>query len=491
MPYLSIAFVAVMLIQSFNLTRLAHSAEVFDFHHENVLGTSFKLRVLAESEPDAQQAESRILNEIDRQVAIFSTYASDSELLRWLKAPNQLHQASDELLTVMSASDEWRVKSHGAFNPSIQILSQLWSDSAKRGHRPLKGALAAAVLQTNQPVWQIDPASRTVTRLNDNPVTFNAIAKGFIVDSCCDVGFDSTRGIHGLLVSIGGDLRACGTVDELIGITNPRLTAANSPPIAIVPLRNRALATSGNYRRGFQISGRWYSHIIDPRTGESVDHVLSASVIAPRAMDADALATIMNVLTPEESLKLAAELPEIECLLITRDGQTLRSSGWPDAQVPLAQFAFADNAEQAEKPKAADQPQWNGGMELEVKFEINQPGGGRYHRPYVAVWIEDKDDFAVRTLVLWMARNGQRWLRDLRRWSKTDATRQLLDGTDLARTISGATRQPGKYEALWNGKDDAGKLVKPGEYTIYIEAAREHGTYQLIRKKITIGDKPF
>ncbi len=131
-------------------------------------------------------------------------------------------------------------------------------------------------------------------------------------------------------------------------------------------------------------------------------------------------------------------------------------------------------------------------MELKVDFTIHEPGGGnRYRRPYVAVWVEDKDGFPVKTLVLWVQSTGPgpRWIPDLKKWYKSDRLRKLADETDLVQTVSEATRKPGSYSVIWNGEDDHKKLVGPGEYTLYIEAAREHGTYQLIKKKLELSDK--
>ena len=98
--------------------------------------------------------------------------------------------------------------------------------------------------------------------------------------------------------------------------------------------------------------------------------------------------------------------------------------------------------------------------------------------------------FPVRTLTLWVQSGGQRWLPELRRWNKNDRMRKLVEEIDLVATISGATRKPGKYNVVWDGTDNADQLVKPGEYTVCIEAAREHGTYQLMRKKINFGNQP-
>ena len=79
-----------------------------------------------------------------------------------------------------------------------------------------------------------------------------------------------------------------------------------------------------------------------------------------------------------------------------------------------------------------------------------------------------------------------RWLPDLKAWSRGDRLRHMAEGTDIASSVSSATRPPGKYSVKWDGKDQAGKPVKAGKYTLYLEAAREHGTYQLMQQEIDL-----
>lgn len=135
---------------------------------------------------------------------------------------------------------------------------------------------------------------------------------------------------------------------------------------------------------------------------------------------------------------------------------------------------------------------WDESFEAVVSIEINTQEGFRVMRPYVAIWIEDKDAYSVRTLSLWFQQGrGFRWLNNLRRWVKGERDRQLADGGDLTTTVSSATRQPGKYQVVWNGRDDKNKPVKQGTYFVCVEAAREHGTYQLIRKEVTISNQPL
>jgi len=106
----------------------------------------------------------------------------------------------------------------------------------------------------------------------------------------------------------------------------------------------------------------------------------------------------------------------------------------------------------------------------------------RANRPYVAVWIEDKDRFPVRTLAVWYLPREGKFLPELKSWYRSDRERSNKEGTEILDSISSATRNPGKYTLVWDGKDNAGRLVKAGTYTVNIEAAREHGTYQIIRQ---------
>ena len=86
---------------------------------------------------------------------------------------------------------------------------------------------------------------------------------------------------------------------------------------------------------------------------------------------------------------------------------------------------------------------------------------------------------------------GPRWIPDLKKWHKADGLRKLAEDTDLVTTMSEATHKPGEYELTWDGKDSAGTPVEPGDYTLYIEAAREHGTYQIIKQTIKLGGDDF
>jgi hypothetical protein len=203
-------------------------------------------------------------------------------------------------------------------------------------------------------------------------------------------------------------------------------------------------------------------------------------VVARDPSDAGALATAFSVLTPEESARVAEAVPGVEYLLIAREGRRFASRGWSKLAV------LAPSVPEPEPQEATGQ--WDPRYELTITFELARIAGGHARRPYVAVWIEDQDRFPVRTISLWGTK--PRWIPELRAWQHDDRVRNAAEHHDITASISSATRAPGKYTLNWDGKDNAGKLVKAGTYTVNIEAAREHGTYQILRQEMEFNGEP-
>ncbi len=357
--------------------------------------------------------------------------------------------------------------------------------------------------------------ARTARHLSSCPLSLNGIAKGYIVERACDLAFDPKHdspltthhspesGVRGILLNVGGDLRSRGDVPQTIEIAAPWSDSESSEPLASSSVKDRSVSTSGSSQRGFRINGSWYSHVIDPRSGVPVDQVRSATVVAPRGTDADALAKVCNVLEPEESLPLVSRLTDVECLIVARDNRVFKSTGWNRLERPgpaalasaVAPAQKTDVGANAKSGLATSEP-WDPEFELAIEFEINRPAAerGRYRRPYVAIWVEDKDSKPVRTLVLWVSLGGSgpfQWLPDLKRWYLREEERKQVERKDVFVTTARPTREPGRYKAIWDGKDNHGKQLGRGQYTLYIEAAREHGTYQSIHKELKLSDQPF
>ena len=118
-------------------------------------------------------------------------------------------------------------------------------------------------------------------------------------------------------------------------------------------------------------------------------------------------------------------------------------------------------------------------QELEIQVELPKIDTGTYHRPYVAVWIENEQQQPVRLIEAWLEKPD--WIKDLRRfWRKLGRSEpQLVDAK------TGATKGPGSYKVRWDGKDEQGNAVAAGNYVLLVEAAREQGGRNLAKQVFT------
>ncbi|HVZ26383.1 MAG TPA: FAD:protein FMN transferase, partial [Sediminibacterium sp.] len=247
----------ILLVSS--VQAMPGKSRLFVSHYENVLGTSLEIKVAALSEKAADDAENAALTEIERLNKILSAYDKKSEFSQWLATRNRAVPVSKELLEVLSLFDQWRTKSNGALNASAEVINGLWKKAAKRQALPTAGELSTAVQQAQLKQWELDPVHQTATRLSDAPLMLNSFAKSYVIRHAADAALASPD-VNGVAVNIGGDIVIKGQMSESVMITDPKANAENEAPMTGIQLTNKAIATSGNYRRGEQIGNKWYSH---------------------------------------------------------------------------------------------------------------------------------------------------------------------------------------------------------------------------------------
>ncbi len=468
-------------VNSRSAAALPQKVSEFEFHRDHILGTSLDLRVVAPDEVTAEGAELTALNEIERLRLVFSTYDAKSEISK-LNGTREPTRVSADLAEVIETTEVWQRKSGGAFNGQVGELVRMWKDGERANRVPNTGTLDHIVADLKKPGWTLDANTNTVTRLNDQPLNLNAIAKGFINRKVLAAVRKEHPTVSALLINLGGDVLAWGsppgsTSGWVVGVQDPSNHFDNAPPIAGLQLKNQAVATSGGYQRFYTIDGKRYSHIFDPRTGRPAEGVASATVVANDSTTANALATTLCVLKPEDGLKLIASVEGAACLIITPDGKKFRSFGMGQFEVSPAR-AFTPQEKKGE-PKAA----WPAGYQVTVAVELPKVNAKQYRKPYTAIWIEDDKGKAVRTLAVWG--NAPKYLKDLNDWwriGKGDA--------DLVKAVTRATRGPGKYDLAWDGKDDKGYALPQGTYTVRVEVHREFGEHLRQSGKIECKDKP-
>ena len=281
-----------------------------------------------------------------------STYREDSELSRFnASRSTDWFAVSDETAIVVELALEWGRRSSGAFDVTVGPLVDLWSfgPSPRAPLVPSAEDLAAArarVSLASLSVRREPPALRK--ELPDLSVDLSAIAKGYAVDAIAE--YLSGEGVPQYLVEIGGEIRTRGARPGggswSVAIEKPQ--EETRAPWRILALGDRAIATSGDYRNYFEQDGRRYSHTIDPRTGEPVNHELAAvSVIRERCAEADALATALMVLGPDEGFAWAIDEDIAASFLVRRDAgfevlETPRFLAWfGAAEAPSGEQASA------------------------------------------------------------------------------------------------------------------------------------------------------
>lgn len=458
--------------------KIEKHTQLYVTNYENVLGTSLEFKFTSYSELAAEKAERMALAEITRLSSIFSAYDPNSEFSRWVRSDlNKPTKVSRELFTMLQLFEQWKKRSNGALDASAAVATTLWKQAAKNQKLPTADEINRAVTTMQQIHYQLNEQNLTATRTSNASLAMNTFAKSYIINLACEVALSSPE-VTAAVVNIGGDLVIKGNANDVVRVTNPLANAENDAPLDQLLINNRAVATSGNYRRGEQIGKHWYSHIIDPRTGKPVEGVISATVIAPNATDAGALATAFNVLSLAESKALAETVKDTEYLIITASGKRIESKGWANLVDP----ASKGSKEKIQPIYKAEEKPWDAKYELSITFELNAIAGNS-HRPFAAIWVENESKKSVRNLALWY--NKTKWLPDLGKWYRINGESFQADKANYA-SITGATRSPGKYTIKWDGKDDKGSFVPQGNYTINIESSKEHGTDEIIRQPLEL-----
>lgn len=287
------------------------------------MGTiQYNVKYLTHAEhPDLGPSIQKVLSELNQSL---STYISDSEI-SILNRESRLTYGSDYFYSVLRRSKEVFDISGGTFDPSIGPLVQAWGfgpekqipDLTQKEIDSLKSIVGFGKIVFDEKSVQL-PANYQLD--------FSAIAKGLAVDLVADEL--KKRQIQNFLVEIGGEVMCSGVNQEekswTLGIENPLVAKEERKILAVARLRNKALATSGNYRNYYEKDDKIYAHIIDPRTGRNALHnLLSASVFADDCMTADAFATAFMVLGVDKSITIANSRADLDVILIYQkeDGQ--------------------------------------------------------------------------------------------------------------------------------------------------------------------------
>lgn len=307
------------------------------------MGTVYTVKLVDAKLTEVQLEELRVeieerLVEINRQM---SNYLPDSEVSRFNRAPaGKPFKVSPELASVVRFSLELCRRSGGAFDPTLGPVIKLWGFGEGGGTKAVPPAAKLEEARKNTG-WRHLSVTDDDELLKDIPgltINLGGVGKGFGSNEL--IRLLRARKVANAYVSIAGEVQVLGHSPRgdkwRLGISAPVDKWREDDPMAAgVSLSNRALSTSGDYQNFFRdAEGRRMSHIIDPKTGAPVQHMLGGvSVVAPDSMTADGLGTALFVLGPEAGMKLIDSWDNAAALFIVRQ---------PDGsfrQLPSARFA--------------------------------------------------------------------------------------------------------------------------------------------------------
>ncbi len=302
----------------------------FELHRRTqfIMGTLVEITVRDPDPDKAQLAITYAFDEMRRLEKLMSTHIADSEISR-LNAQSGIAvplAVSPEVLAVIQRGIYWGDKSNGAFDISIGPISQLWKFDDDNSAIPDDRLLDEATRRVNFREIEMDDPNVSLKQPGMS-LHLGAVAKGYAVDQAMtDL---EKNGIQHALINAGGDLKVLGERKDgqpwNIGLQHPRHP---EKMIASLSLKDKAVATSGDYQKYFMKDNTRYHHILDPENGLPARGMISCTIIANNTMDADALATAVFVLGPEKGMELVQSLDSVEAMLVTESGGTLFSKNF-------------------------------------------------------------------------------------------------------------------------------------------------------------------
>jgi len=278
------------------------------------LGTIVRITLDHPESQVAREAMELAFAAMARVEELMSAYRPNSEV-GVLNRMGCCDRVSADTLEVIGRALVYTKLTHGAFDVTVQPVLQ---NHEKSPQSDRSGGNVAPDLVGSKDIV-IDGR---LVRFKKQGMSINlgGIAKGYAVDRA--VKSLRENGVTSAVVDAGGDIRVLGRRSDgkpwRIGVADP---ASVRRVTSIIWLTDMAVATSGTFRRRTR-------DIIDARTGRAADSILRATVVAPEAADADALATSVYILGPDEGMRLINSLDGVGALVLTREGDCIESEKW-------------------------------------------------------------------------------------------------------------------------------------------------------------------
>jgi thiamine biosynthesis lipoprotein len=292
-----------------------------------LMGTFVEVTLSGQGEKSKSAAEA-IFDEIKR-IEDLTSFHKPSDLTKVNSHAGQgSFKPEPELFKLIAKSIEFAEKSHGAFDPTIGPVCNLWQFSGGGEPRlPEKAEIVGALTKVGWRMVKIDPGAGTV-RLPEPGMALDlgGIAKGYALDRAAAV--IKKLGVTSALVNLGGDVLAIGERAPgkpwRVGVQDPRDPKGI---VAVAAVKDKVVVTSGDYERFFIQNNKRYHHLLDPSTGYPADKLQSVTLLAPDGTTAEAVSVSVFVMGAQQGLKYLESFPGMDGFVIDSTGKISATPG--------------------------------------------------------------------------------------------------------------------------------------------------------------------
>lgn len=280
------------------------------------MGTRFEITLVS-----TQEAANQYLNaaqgEIERIERLISSWDANSQTAEINRqAGIKPVKVAKELYDLIARSIEISKITQGAFDISYAALDPVWFFDGRMKAVPSESERLKSVQNIGFKDLVLNAKEQTVYLPKKGmKIGFGAIGKGYAADATKKLM--KSLGVSSGIINASGDLTSWGKkpdgTDWQVGISNPENPAK---VFSWFPVRDAAVATSGNYEKYVTLEGKQYSHIMDPRTGMPVSGIKSVTVFAPKAELADAFATAVFIMGIDSGIDTISQLPGMSCIIV-------------------------------------------------------------------------------------------------------------------------------------------------------------------------------
>lgn len=244
--------------------------------------------------------------DIHTRLSVYDAKSDINKINAAYQAPVKVQSDTYQLI---KDSLEYHRSSFGVFDITLGALIKLWKSKGKEGMMPTSDEIAQAKSLVNVQAIELLSDNQIILKQEGVKVNIDSIGDGFAADEAARIL--RAQGFKNFLIDASGEMYAggenCSGKKWRIGVRDPSDT---TKIMEVLEVSNLGVSTSGSYERFYEIDGRKWSHIIDPRSGYPAEGIVSATVVAPSAQYADFLSTAFCILSPQKSFFIVDELGE-------------------------------------------------------------------------------------------------------------------------------------------------------------------------------------